>query len=107
MPRVLVGTPDLWDQTISISTAFPGYQDCAWSPCGRYIAAQTGNIVEIRNQLTLELLTTLHPTEGSIFLTGPLAYSPDGRSLACSSSRAIIIWDIQTGGVLKEDKHVV
>jgi WD40 repeat protein len=35
-----------------------------------------------------------------------LAYSPDGRSLACTSSTAIIIWDIQTGGVLKEDEHV-
>jgi WD40 repeat protein len=53
---------------------------------------------------TLELLTTLRPTEGSISLAGPLAYSPDGRSLACSSSTAIIIWDIQTGGVLKEDE---
>ena len=33
--------------------------------------------------------------------TGSLAYSPDGRSLACASSGAIVIWDIQTGGVAK------
>jgi WD40 repeat protein len=105
VPRVLVGTPDLWDQTISISTDSQ-CGDCAWSPCGRSIAALTSDTVEIRNQLTLELLTTLRLTEGSIFLTGPLAYSPNGRSLACSSSTAIIIWDIQTGGVLKEDKRV-
>jgi WD40 repeat protein len=105
VPRVLVGTPDLWDQTISISTGSQ-YENCAWSPCGRFIAARTSDTVEIRNQLTFELLTILRPTEGSISPTGPLAYSPDGRSLACFSPTAIIIWDIQTGGVLKEDKCV-
>jgi WD40 repeat protein len=103
VPRVLVGTPDSWDETISISTG-SRYEDCAWSLCGRYIAGRTWGAVEIRNQLTLELLTTLRPTKDSISLRGPLAYSPDGRSLACTSFSAIIIWDIQTGGVLKEDE---
>jgi len=58
-----------------------------------------GNAVEIRNQLTTELITTLHSTETTPDLAGPLAYSPDGRSIACTSNTAIIIWDIQTGGV--------
>jgi len=58
--------------------------------------------VEIRNQLTLELITILQPPETIPDLTGPLAYSPDGRSIACASNTAIIIWDIQTGGVAKE-----
>jgi len=58
--------------------------------------------VEIRNQLTLELITILQPPETIPGLTGPLAYSPDGRSIACASNIAIIIWDIQTGGVVKE-----
>ena len=58
--------------------------------------------MEIRNQLTLELITTLQSTEAAPRLTGPLAYSPDGRSIACASDTAIIIWDIQTGGVAKE-----
>jgi len=58
--------------------------------------------VEIRNQLTLELITILQPPETILDLTGPLAYSPDGRSIACASDIAIIIWDIQTGGVAKE-----
>jgi WD40 repeat protein len=60
--------------------------------------------VEIRNQLTLEQITILQPTETNPHLIGPLAYSPDGRSLACASSTAIIIWDIQTGGMVKEIK---
>jgi WD40 repeat protein len=107
VPRVLVGIPDLWDETISISTGSQ-YKGCAWSPCGRSIAARTlSDTVEIRNHLTFELLTTLRPTKASISLTGLLAYSPDGRSLACSSPTAIIIWDIQTGGVLKEDQRVL
>ena len=58
--------------------------------------------VEIRNQLTLELITILQPTETIPYLMGPLAYSPDGRSIACVSDTAIIIWDIQTGGVAEE-----
>ena len=33
---------------------------------------------------------------------GTHAYSPDGHSLACASNSAIIIWDIQTGGVAKQ-----
>jgi len=60
--------------------------------------------VEIRNQLTLELITILQPPETIPDLTGPLVYSPDGRSIACASDIAIIIWDIQTGGVAKEIK---
>jgi len=58
--------------------------------------------VEIRNQLTLELITILQPPETIPHLTDLLAYSPDGRSIACTSDTAIIIWDIQTGGVAKE-----
>ena len=101
MPRVLIGTPESWDPTISVSSK-DGYQFCTWSPCGRFIVALTGNTVEIRNQLTFELLTTLRPTETTPLLSGPLAYSPDGRSLACASDTAIVVWDIQTGGVARE-----
>ena len=58
--------------------------------------------MEIRNQLTLKLITILQPPETILHLMGPLAYSPDGRSVACVSKTAIIIWDIPTGGVAKE-----
>jgi hypothetical protein len=36
--------------------------------------------------------------------TGPLAYSPNGCSIACASNAAIIIWDVQTGGAAEEIK---
>ena len=101
-PKVVVGTPDSWDQSITVSYKDHHYGHCTWSPCGRFVATQTTETVEIRNQLTLESVTILQRTETVPYLEGPLAYSPDGRSIACASYDAIIIWDIQTGGVAKE-----
>ena len=103
LPRVVVGASYSWDPSLSISGK-DDYQFCTWSPCGRFVAALTGNAVEIRNQLTFELVTTLQPmdTIPLPLLAGPLAYSPDGRSLACASYTSIVVWDIQTGGVAKE-----
>ena len=100
-PRVVIGTPDSWDTAISVSGRY-GYGSCAWSSCGQFIAALTGQRVEIRNHLTFELLTVLKSTKCVPSLTNPLVYSPDGRSLACGFSGCILIWDIQTGGVANE-----
>ena len=101
-PRVAVGAPYSWDHVISISNKDHEYRSCIWSPCGRFVAAHTTEAVEIRSQLTFELLTTLKPTEIARPLAGPLTYSPDGCSIACGSYNSIVIWDIQTGGVVKE-----
>ena len=76
------------------------YSSYVWSPCGRFVAARTQGTVEIRDPLSSELLSTL--TKPGVSLTGELAYSPDGRSLACLSRAALMVWDIQTGGVAKE-----
>jgi len=102
LPKIFFGTPDSWEKAIAISGKDSYDGTCTWSPCGRFVAAQMGGAVEIRSQLTLELITTLHTTETTPHLTGPLAYSLDGRSIACVSDTAIIIWDIQTGGVANE-----
>ena len=100
-PRVVAGTQDSWDESISLS----GMSLCrsyTWSPCGRFVAAAVEGAVGIRDALTFELLATIQPTKPTSQLTGRLAYSPDGRSFACLSDTALIIWDIQTGGVAKE-----
>jgi len=102
LPKVVIGTPESWAQSIAISGKDDYNRLCIWSPCGQFVAASTRRAVEIRNQLTLELITVLQPPETIPGLTGPLAYSPDGCSIACASHIAIIIWDIQTGGVVKE-----
>ena len=102
-PRVVIGTQELWNTTISFSGK-DVYHSCTWSPCGQFVAARTDEGVEIRNQLTFELLTVLSSTKTiSLDLPPcPPAYSPDGKSLACGFRDAITIWDIQTGGVAKE-----
>ena len=99
LPRVIAGTPDSWNKSIHLSGVFD-YSSYIWSPCGQFVAARTQGTVEIRDPLSSELLSTL--TKPGVSLTGELAYSPDGRSLACLSRAALMVWDVQTGGVAKE-----
>ena len=100
-PRVVIGPEDSWKPSIAIPNKDFPYKSCAWSPCGQFIAAQTEEAVEIRDPLTFELLSTLQAAKPTLHLTGSLAYSPDGRSLCCTSNTTIVIWDIQTGGLMK------
>ena len=58
--------------------------------------------MEIRDGLALKLLSTFKLPEGATRFRKGLAYSPDGCFLAGCSNAAIIIWDVQTGGVAKE-----
>ena len=101
-PRVAVGVPDSWDPSITISNIGYSPESTTWSPCGQFVAMRTREALEIRDALTLERLPTIQPTRPTSQLMGILAYSPDGRSLACASRSAIIIWDVQTGGVAEE-----
>ena len=101
---MVAGAPDSWDQSISISSGqVSHYTNSTWSPCGQFVAALTKGAVEIRDPLSSELLSTL--TKSDTQLICGLAYSPDGRSLACLSNTALVIWDIQTGGVAREIGH--
>ena len=94
----MIGTPDSWDPAVSLSGK-DKYNACVWSPCGRFIAAQTKERIEVRNHLTLELLAVLQYPKPSDAYWSYLAYSPDGRSLACVLPNCLVIWDIQTGAV--------
>ena len=107
-PRVVRGVPSSWNLPSTINT---NHKSSTWSPCGKFLAVVTSNNVEIWDILTLEKCSTLKPANLSCKLQdisghfpNRIAYSPDGRSLACYSSfsTAIIIWEIQTGGVVKE-----
>ena len=99
---MVIGTPDSWGPTKSFSGKGV-YLSSTWSPCGRFIAAQTEKDVEIRSHLTFELITILRPTvTPKPQDKGLLAYSPNGRSLACDFWNSIVIWDTQTGGVVEE-----
>ncbi|KAF9645962.1 WD40 repeat-like protein [Thelephora ganbajun] len=104
LPRVAVGTEESWGEGIII----PGkdHHSCTWSPCGQFVATQSREAVEIRDSLSLELLSTLKltiPTPDEV--TSLVAYSTDGRSIAFLSGTSLVIWDIQTGGAAKEVDH--
>lgn len=101
-PRVVIGTPDSWNPSTAIATKNSHYLTSTWSPCSQFIAAVAGGVMEIRDPLTLELLSTLQPTKATPRFRRGLAYSPDGYSLAGCADTVIVIWDIQTGGVVKE-----
>ena len=96
---MVVGTPDAWDECIHLNGKFH-YRAYTWSPCGRFIAVQARDTVEILDPLSSELLSTLIHPDGD--LTGHLAYSPDGRSVASLSGTSLITWDVQTGGVARK-----
>jgi len=104
-PRVISGVPSSWKPGI-INGSYGSY---TWSPCGQFFAAQTPTSVEIRDTLTLDKHSTLQPTKpipGEMEPIGhslnALAYSPNGHSLAGFFGSVTTIWDIQTGGVIKE-----
>ena len=102
VPRVVIGTPDSWGSASSVSGKHD-YGYCTWSPCGQFIAARAGTTVEIRKHLTSELIDVFQFSKyDSIPTISPLAYSPDGRSLACGFRDGVVIWDIQTGGAARE-----
>ena len=105
LPRVVFGIPDSWDP-MAISTKHSHYLSSTWSPCGQFVAAVAEEAVEIRDALTLELLSTLQSTRAATRFRHGVAYSPDGRSLAGCSDVVIVIWDAQTGGVIKEIERV-
>ena len=110
-PRLIVGNQDLWGQGLTASCKY-SYGSCAWSPCGRFIAAWNGEGVETRDPLSFELFSTLVPTTiPTQQVMTQLAYSMDGRSVAFTCDTLLIIWDTQTGGVAKKkefwsDRHV-
>jgi len=99
-PRVVMGIPNSWDPSIAVSAKHSYYLSSTWSPCGQFIAAAAEAVVEIRDALTLEVLSTLQLTEVATGFRHGLAYSPDGHSLAGCSNVGIVLWDIQTGGML-------
>ena len=98
-PKVVIGIPDSWNPSTTISTKHSHYLSSTWSPCGRFIAAVAEEAMEIRDALTLELVSALQSSKVATRFGRGLAYSPDGRSLAGCSDAAIVIWDTQTGGV--------
>ena len=99
-PRVEVGIPDSQDLSVSIPIHYHRREVVTWSPCGQFIAAWGEKGIEIRNGLTLELVSTLQSVIGYLD-TLPPTYAPSGHFIAGITLAGITVWDIQTGGVVK------
>ena len=72
-----------------------------WSPCNKFIAAITQGAIEIRDPVTLNVLSTLKlgPLD-TIFKHGTtvqLGFSPDGCFLTHFWLSGFVMWDLQTG----------
>ena len=105
-PRVLFGLPNSWDQAMILQGHYTSH---AWSPCGQYFSTLSQTSVQEWNAATLEKHSNLQPHTATRtvqhtynYSPGALAYSPDGASLACFFDSVIVIWDLQTGGVINE-----
>ena len=101
LPRVVTGIPDSWDPSTAVSTKNSYYLSSIWSPCGQFVAVVAEEAAEIWDALTLKLVSTLQSPKVTPKFRRGLAYSPDGRSLAGCFDAAIVIWDTQTGGLVK------
>ena len=104
----MCGFSNSWDQPATISGT---YGPITWSPCGQSFSALSSTSVEVWDSLTLDKSFSLQFTEpdqrvldlgGESDPSDLLAYSPDGRSLSICLGSVIIIWDIQTGGMVEE-----
>ena len=108
--RVVRGLPVSWDPTAAAHSS--RNVQAGWSPCSRFIAIiqEAATVVDILDSTTLQRLRTLKfPQDISPACVTPV-FSPDGRTLTCSSGLgrdghgsdrgvAITNWDLQTGGV--------
>ena len=93
--RVVHGSQILWDPVVATvyEEDFAGRAE--WSPCGRFIAVPKLEAVEIRDAITLNLLSTFECPPNPQTLA--LRFSPDGRFFTQSYRKSMVTWDLQTG----------
>jgi hypothetical protein len=83
--RIVTGIPVSWDSCTAILGTTTGVCHAVWSPCGQFVAVCFVNGVGIRDSATLGKVLDLRPPSSlEKFTPKSLAFSPNGRLLACT-----------------------
>ena len=104
--RVVCGVPASWDSAASIMRSPFRVELAAWSPCSGYFAISPHDSVRavILDSKALRRLQNLEFPQKIPSDPHALVFSPDSRTLTCSSSRHyelfVVTWDRQTGCVV-------
>ena len=93
LTKVVRGSQTSWDPVVTAVFNEDFREGVVWSPCNRFIAVARSEVVEIRDAITLNLLSNF----GSPSFTSALSFSPDSRFLTTFSLGSTHTWDLQTG----------
>ena len=91
--RVVYGLQASWDPVVAAAYDEDFSGKAAWSPCGRFIAVAKSRAVEIRDAITLNLLSNFESPPDA----WALSFSPDARFLTQFHCGTMVTWDLQTG----------
>ena len=122
--KIVTGIPALWDLCTASVGGATKFSGVIWSPSGRFIATGLGKTIQIRDSNTLERVSVLNfPTSHTGMCLVPLAFSADGRLLACKYQKfeliknarsitelqrlpsRIFVFDVQTGVIVNDINH--
>ena len=92
------GFPVSWEPVVATAYRKGLQRKVAWSPCNKFIAVAVYRTVEIRDAVTLNLLSTFEFPYG---VAKWLLFSPDGCILTAVGHQHLITWDLQTGGSIR------
>ena len=82
--RVVTGVPTSWDSCTASAGTTGTVDHAVWSPCGQFIAATFGNIIQIQKSNTLERVSVFRlPSHSLGYKPRFLTFSSDGHQLAC------------------------
>ena len=93
LARVVHGLQVSWDPVVA-TVYDQGFDEVAvWSPCNRFIAVAKRGAVEIRDVITLNLISSFESPSP----TWALGFSPDSRFLTQFYEGTMVTCDLQTG----------
>ena len=93
--RIVHGLPTSWEPIVATLYTPSRFNAATWSLCNRFLAIAKDGAVEIRDAVTLSLLSTFEPLDPK---TRKLSFSPDSSFLTQFSHSGLSTWDLQTGG---------